>query len=264
MHLFFSPHPDDAVYSCGGRIAQLTRAGQPVTVYTFMAGAAPPEFRSTPFTDELFARWKLGDQPWIGRQAEDRAAVGSLGGSVVFGPHPDAVCRVSPQTGTALYPSGPAIFGERPPDDTLTVEGMAAALTAQIAVPPTAVYAPMGVGHHVDHQWVRDLALHLAGQYPQYAVYFYEEYPYMRGGRPEALKALRYFEARQVRLLRVRYVLDEEALARKIHASGLHRSQRDSFWADDAAMDADLRAYHAHTGGECYWRLVDRPASLTP
>jgi len=57
MHLFLSPHLDDAVYSCGGTIHQLTSQGTPVQILTFMAGDPPTPLPDTPITRDLHRRW---------------------------------------------------------------------------------------------------------------------------------------------------------------------------------------------------------------
>ena len=42
VHVFVSPHPDDAALSCGGRIASLRDRGELVAIVTVFSGAGAP------------------------------------------------------------------------------------------------------------------------------------------------------------------------------------------------------------------------------
>ncbi len=266
QHLYLSPHFDDAAFSCGGQIAQLARSGASVTIYTVMAGDPPLGFTPTAFTDELHARWKRGmqaEQALAARRAEDQAAAAVLGAALHFGSFADGIYRVSAESGEALYPTVEAIFGAIHPDDPATPEALEAAFLQQFPhlAPNVTLYAPLGVGHHVDHQLVRAMALRLAARFCLTNTYFYEEYPYARDGRAVRLRAVSelaqamrahpaYFGLRAVPH---KVVIDEDALARKIAASACYESQIISFWADAAALTEEFRAYHALSEGElCY------------
>lgn len=255
MYLFLSPHFDDVAFSCGGLVNRLVGEGRPVLIYTVMAGI-PAAYTPSPITEELHARWGIGATPEravLSRRAEDTDAATALGASIAFGAVPDCVYRVHPAEGTPLYPAGKSIFAAIHPADPATPQGIAAMIRAEIHERPTALYAPLGVGNHVDHQLVRAAARLLADDFPEGPSYFYEEYPYMREGRAAAVRALTAFNQP---MLRVSHPTAEKHLAAKIAASARYRSQIGSFWADAAALDADLRAYHAAAGGEAVWRLI--------
>ncbi|PJF42715.1 MAG: hypothetical protein CUN50_02975 [Candidatus Thermofonsia Clade 1 bacterium] len=270
QHIYLSPHCDDAVFSCGGQIAQLRRSSAAVTIYTVMAGDPPAGFTPTAFTDELHARWQGGlsaEQALATRRAEDQAAAQRLGAALVFGSHADAVYRVSTATGAPLYTSREAIFGEIHPEDSATPEALAQAFCAAFPqlTPEVTLYAPLGVGHHVDHQLVRAMALRLAAQFQLREVYFYEEFPYARDGLKARLRAVSELaqamrahpEHFGLRAVLHKVVLDEEALNSKIAASACYRSQISSFWADQVELERAFREQHAHSGGElCYRPLL--------
>jgi hypothetical protein len=108
------------------------------------------------------------------------------------------------------------------------------------------VYAPLGIGHHVDHkivhQWVRGWKLPSAnGRY-------YEDYPYVADT-----------ESAQKRLAELPgWICHTEkiapaALQAKIEAVACHRSQIGSFWVDTAAMSEALTDQIREAGGERYW-----------
>lgn len=279
MHLFLSPHADDAVFSCGGWIATLVRSGENVMIYTVMAGHPPELFHPTAFTDAMHARWGLGpdaDSVVAHRHDEDAAAAWALGARIAFGPFPDAPYRVNPATGAALY-GGDAtaedgvgqgsIFGAVHPDDPLDPRAMATAIAQSLLTAegapgtiPTALYAPLGVGQHVDHQLCRDMGLALAERFPQAELHFYEEYPYTRHGESAIQQALQALSAKGVVLAPVRRLPDADAVEAKIRASACYRSQIGIYWADEAALAEDLRSISIQSGGEAYWHLTSGTA----
>jgi hypothetical protein len=97
MHwIYLSPHFDDAVLSCGGLIAQQTRQGDTVEVWTLCAGDLPPG-PYTAFVEELHARWETAENTVVLRREEDRLACARLGATLRHFPIPDSVYRRSPQ-----------------------------------------------------------------------------------------------------------------------------------------------------------------------
>ncbi len=95
MHwIYFSPHFDDAVYSCGGLIAHQTRQGHTVEVWT-LCGGDLPRGPYTAFIEELHARWGTAEGAVALRRAEDRLACGRLRAAPRHFPIPDCVYRRS-------------------------------------------------------------------------------------------------------------------------------------------------------------------------
>ena len=185
--LFLSPHLDDAVLSCGGHIHRRSAAGERVTVVTVFAGA--PTGAPTALAAELHALWGLPADPreaTAARRAEDDAALHVLGAAKVHWDLVDAVYRVAPTPGastgttypTAIYPSLRSLYA---PGSVATSEP---ALLEQIAdrlraLPPASrLFAPLGVGRHVDHVLVR-AAVDRAFPGDE-RLRFYEELPYAK------------------------------------------------------------------------------------
>jgi len=152
--IYLSPHLDDAILSCGGRIWQQAQVGESVLVVTIFAAAPAPDIRLSPFAQELHTQWgHLTDAVSI-RQEEDMAALTLLGAEAMHWPYQDCIYRQT-ASGSFPYASYEALWGEvHPTDNELVAE-----LTARLAALPLAqggtIYAPLGVGHHVDHQIVR-------------------------------------------------------------------------------------------------------------
>jgi len=261
MDLFLAPHFDDAVLSCGGTIHKLTAAGEYVTVLTAMGGSPEPgRIPDTPIVRELHARWEQGNDPVKARVQEDEDAVGGLGAValhlVVW---TDCIYRMA-RGGKPLYPTNEAIFGDVASDDPAAK--LLPTVVPPLATSPRYVYAPMGVGHHVDHQIVRDWGIALKKQNPSIALKFYEEYPYMQD-KAAGERALSFFSTRQFPLqLKIDMVqLTEADVAAKLQAISLYKTQISSFWDSTETMDKVTRQAMNEAGGgqpgERYWSVMD-------
>ncbi|MCA0456892.1 MAG: PIG-L family deacetylase [Chloroflexi bacterium] len=256
-HLFLSPHFDDAVLSCGGTIQQLVAQGESVEVRTIMAGL-PHKLPDSPFVHELHARWQAGESPVRTRIREDELAVGHLGAACTrLSFWLDCIYRVT-RSGTILYPDGKAIFAEIHPED-VAAQLLPTVVLSALEIPEV-IYAPLGAGHHIDHQIVRNWAINLKHDTPWVALKFYEEYPYTED--PQAVnRAMSFFNENDLSLgLRPETVtLDEAAVQAKIEAIGFYTSQISSFWPDLQLMDSVVRQSLLRTGegtyAERYWEL---------
>jgi LmbE family N-acetylglucosaminyl deacetylase len=252
-HLFLSPHMDDAVLSCGGLIYQLTQAGEAVTVISVMAGDVPPDVAISPFIEEHFRRWKLWPDPVSGRKTEDTHAVRSLGADLRFGDIPDALYRTDGQ-GVPLCPDLVTLFGDINPRDPV-LEQMHK-ITDWLD-PAATVYAPLGAGHHVDHQLVRNAVIHWLPTQPEVAVFFYEEYPYSAEGT-DAIQAARHALGEPT--VSVVHYVSDLALAAKIRAIACYQSQISTFWDDVPVMGRSVWKYADQVGqgrrAERLWQLV--------
>lgn len=231
--VFLSAHLDDAVYSCGGLIARQTSAGEKVLILTVCAGDAPGPLSA--FARQLHARWNLPRDPVLHRREEDLAACTLLGAEALHGTIPDAVYRLDP-SGAPRYPDEAAIFAELHPHERRLAGGIAAWLDVHLQNHDV-VYAPLGLGGHVDHVLVRKAAERL--RKPIY----YPDYPYAGEGvslpsdipMPQGLEEV-------VRLT----PLEIHAW---VQAALCYTSQLSTFWSSPAAMEAAFRSYHESAGG---------------
>lgn len=162
-----SPHLDDAVLSIGGLIGREVAGGARVEVWTcFTAG---PPLESIPAARRVFGDYSI-------RRAEDERALAVLGaGRRLLDLH-ERIWR-EPALASTLHvfhtPPREAEFSELP-----AIRARIAALLDRDAL----IYAPLAVGHHVDHVEValaviRELLVRRAFD----RVRFYED-PYALGG----------------------------------------------------------------------------------
>ncbi|GAA0911501.1 PIG-L deacetylase family protein [Streptomyces thermoalcalitolerans] len=206
-HLVVSPHPDDAVWSLGGRLARWVARGIPVTVVTVFdgpePGAAPasgsgpeeapdaagpygtrrqarpllrrhPSAPGSPPPDDPDA-WRYVARPAV-RRHEDRAALGELGVEHVSLGFTDAALRTT--NGRYRYRSAPRVFAARHPDDD-DLPGAIRDSLRPLCPPGTRVHGPLAAGRHVDHVVSRAAVELLA--VPGTA--WYEDFPYLLRSR---------------------------------------------------------------------------------
>ncbi|HEY0069599.1 MAG TPA: hypothetical protein VGE04_06480, partial [Chloroflexia bacterium] len=95
--------------------------------------------------------------------------------------------------------------------------------------------APLGVGHHVDHQLVFRAARRLG---PRFGVLYYEDYPYAarQGGLDRRLQELNM--PAQPRLTPI-----SELIGLKIAAIARYKSQLDVLFGSSEAMPGAVRDY---------------------
>ncbi|MEA3337941.1 MAG: PIG-L family deacetylase [Chloroflexota bacterium] len=175
QHIYLSPHFDDVVLSCGGQIAQRTLEGKTVIVSTVFAGV-PGQKTLSPFARAIHSQPGAPQDSVEGRRKENQDALDILQAAWRPGLYLDCVYRKNAQGKRWLYDSEEAIYGPVAAEESeLAME--LAQVFASLAPAPTdcVLYASLAIGHHVDHQLVRDAALILHNQ--DYNVLFYEDYP---------------------------------------------------------------------------------------
>lgn len=178
QHIYLSPHYDDAALSCGGTIHRQTQAGEPVLVVTVCAAPPPADASSSPFTQAMHAIWGDSSNIITVRRAEDQAAMKILGADYVWLDFTDCIYRGHSPNGPWFYNNNDELFGKIHPDDNGLVDQIVESLNRQPGITENStIYAPLTVGHHVDHQLVHAAARQLYDQ--GRTVMFYEDYPYV-------------------------------------------------------------------------------------
>jgi LmbE family N-acetylglucosaminyl deacetylase len=177
-----SPHLDDAVLSCGALLGHLAPR-HPVTVVSVFTTAAPRPW-SLPARRALRAVGTGDAEELFGlRRAEDLEVLGGLGVTAVHLGFTDALFRRS--------------AGRRPAYRTFrfdALRGRVAACDAGLAAEVGAragqvaracgagvVFAPLGIGRHVDHLITRRAAAELTAP-----IVYYSDFPYSRTLGPDA------------------------------------------------------------------------------
>jgi LmbE family N-acetylglucosaminyl deacetylase len=152
--LYLSPHLDDVVFSCAGKILQDVASGSNVTIATVFSSGS-----------------KQVSEEYGARKVEDKRAVEMLGAQCAWLEFPDAPFR------SGFYNSFRRIILERDVEDSLeyvirlrrAIEDLAVSLGAE------EIHAPLGIGTHIDHRLVFEAASNLSGR----SITYYEERPYV-------------------------------------------------------------------------------------
>ena len=249
-HIVLSPHLDDAPLSCGGAIYQWAAAGKPVLVLTLMTGD-PPAGPHSPFAEYQHSVWGVtARQAFAARRAEEAAALERLGANMNHLGYLDCIYRGDGEV--VFYTSNEAIFGAVHPADASLVETLVRDLATlgPLLTPEAAIYAPLAIGNHIDHQLLRRAAERWRGR----DLLFYEDYPYAQRVEADALETQRLGAQFAIRPSRpVQVPLTDEAMQAKIDAIGLYRSQIGILFGDHAQMEADVRAFGRHSAGGNGW-----------
>ena len=243
--IFLAPHLDDAALSCGGQIAGLTRAGRRVLVVTVMAGDPPTDVEND-YIRSLHSRWELERDATAQRRAEDRAACALLGADYLHWPFADCIYRLDPVAGQPLYLSDDDIFGDVHPAEQPLVAEIADLLRTLPAA--RQLYAPLTIGHHVDHLLVAEAARLAFGD----DLLFYEDYPYAQ--QPGKLAAV--IGEPPAGWQPTVAPLATADLAAKIEAILAFRSQLSTFFTARADLERQVRGYAKRVGGERVWKRV--------
>lgn len=254
VHLYLSPHLDDAVYSAGGLLHKQAQAGARVVVVTVCTGN-PPAGPLSPFAQAVHARWAeaVDGGPALPaapaevtalRRQEDLEALGALGVEAVHLDVPDCLYRLNPSTQWPLYASETALFGSLHPSESGLVRRVATKLNTLLrGFGRHHLYVPLGLGQHVDHQLTRKAAESLGGIYA-----YYEDFPYVarEGERWPNLRSP-LLEGRPLAPELAR--LTEPDLDAWIDGVARYASQLTTFWPDRAALAAAVMHFSERTGG---------------
>ena len=140
--LAISPHLDDAVFSAGGTLAELARAGWRVIVATVFT-ASVPDPQGFALACQLDKGLSADIDYMALRRDEDAAACAAIGAEPLWLPFPEA-----PHRG---YASAIDLFAGMRGDDRI-VEKIGPALQDLIrSLAPDEIFAPQAIGAHVDH-----------------------------------------------------------------------------------------------------------------
>lgn len=180
-HIYLQPHFDDAALSCGGAVALQVKTGQRVLIVTVFGGVPAAGTTLSAFAQQVQQqKMSLGLDPAEAvrqRRAEDARAADVLGADTLWLDYQEALYRGSPPH----YQSEEALFGTVTTGDMNLDEELGGVFLAlHERAPMAAIYAPLGIGHHVDHQLCCSAADRLAQR--KINVKFYEDFPYIAQG----------------------------------------------------------------------------------
>ncbi len=249
--VYLSPHLDDAALSCGGLIRQQVRHGIRPLVITCCAGV--PDYHAlSPFAVEQHHRWGQPMDSVERRRCEDAAAMIYLGAEYQHWSYLDCIYRRHRDSSEFFYASEAALFSEVRSEEHNLINELAMRLATFLPADVTLIYAPLAVGHHVDHQLVFQAALKLRSG--GFQVQFYEDYPYAEDGQ-KLILALQQWASPPLPTVQI---LSGEELEAKIAAIRLYRSQFGVLFGGESFVATRIKSYALTAGadrgyGERYW-----------
>jgi LmbE family N-acetylglucosaminyl deacetylase len=171
-HVYLQPHFDDIALSSGGTAALQSATGQRTLIVTAFGGIPAAGLTLSPLAQQNHQRMGLGldaAEAVRRRREEDAAATAKLGADTLWLDYIDAMYRGTP----AFYQTEESLFG------TVNAGDQLASIFLNISerAPLAAFYAPLGIGHHVDHQLCCSAADRLVQR--KLNVKFFEDFPYV-------------------------------------------------------------------------------------
>lgn len=272
-HIVLSPHYDDMALSIGATMARIASAGREV-LDLIVFGTDPAGIPLHDFARHHHDAWGVSASEAIAsRRREEEAAVAILGATFGNLPFHDAIYRGDHYTSDEALFGAPAIAESDLPQAIATA---AAAVARSMAGPEhrpddrrVRFYAPLAIGHHVDHQLVFQAAITLSVL--GYVVWMYEDLPYSMIGS-NRMDRLAEIEASRIAVEPAAAVPVDTSWTRKMEAVFAYPSQLETVFSNYAGVAATptaigqaLSAYHAQIGGgdrvERFWRFGKTPGT---
>ena len=162
-HVFLSPHPDDAVWSCGGLIDLLNKNHYPIMIITIFDG----EPATLPPQTSLDA-WRVIARPQL-RRMENKKAIGRLNAEHLSLNFVDGALR---NDGASFSYTLNTLFHDPAGEEDL--KHSIRQRLQEVLRSGDLVYAPLASGNHLDHHVVRSA---ITGCIEQKIAY-YDDFPY--------------------------------------------------------------------------------------
>ena len=238
--IFLSSHLDDAALSCGGLIAERTRMGDPVEIWTICAGDPPPGPLPT-FAQSLHKRWGTSRDAAVARRLEDQQSCQRLGAAARHFAIPDCIYRRVPPAGDPLISTNDDLFQPFPDSQHSLVDSLRDQLANALPL-KSLVVSPLALGNHIDHQLVRRAAERLGRP-----LLYYADYPYTVQASSDLEQSIHpgwqtYTQA-----------ISPDGLRAWQAAVAAHRSQISTFWDSVSEMEAAVQSYYEAGGGCKLW-----------
>ena len=234
--IFLSPHLDDAALSCGGLIAERTRMGDPVEIWTICAGDPPPGPLPA-FAQSLHKRWGTRRNATAVRRSEDLQSCQRLGATAHHLAIPDCIYRRIPLSGDPLISINDDLFQPFPDSQRPLVDSLRDQVADALPL-KSQVVSPLALGNHIDHQLVRRAAEQLGRP-----LLYYADYPYTVQASSDLAQSIHP---------------DWQTFTQAISPGGLrawqkavaaHSSQISTFWESVSEMEAAIQSYLEAGGG---------------
>lgn len=233
--IFFSPHLDDAILSCGSLLLQLKKFRKDVTVITvFTKAAASPPYPPQAWEFLAACGYSDADSLFVDRKLEDAKAMKYLGAKKVHWDYNDATWRKTIKN-QFVYKNSPVQFSGKLAREDLPllhelVEKMKKFVKLQNS--NTIYLGPLGVGGHADHVLVREAMKRLT-----ISKLFWEDYPYNNVW----INKIKFLE-----ILKYKLLFEEEWLKEKAQMIKMYKTQVPTLFPDNTIPKRKEKYYTAN------------------
>jgi len=238
--IYLSPHLDDAIYSCGGRIWQDVQRGDDVEIWTIFAGDTPADL--TPFARELHTRWGAGPEAVSQRREEDRAACRILGASHRHLAFPDCIYRRFADNGEPVIRTNEDLFKPVHPGEAGLVQQIRDEVLC-LNPERLPVFCPLGIGGHLDHRITR-----AAAEATGLPLVYYADFPYAAEASIDIAPFIPLTSKPES------YRLDDASIEKWADSVEAYSSQLSSFWSSAGEMRSAIRSYAQKVPGRTLWK----------
>lgn len=206
MKLFYiSPHFDDVIASCGGKIYQDYLNEDDVTIITIFSKAKTPYSN---YAKSLHKYWNLKD-PINDRTIENNTACQILNAKTINLNYLDAIYRTN--NNIYLYQEDGDIFKDINKYD-YNLKELIEGDILKVIEEDCILYFPLGIGNHIDHTISHQVGLSLKNK--GYRVIFYKDFSYVGKLSKECQK-----------LKKIEFIMDNDILSKKCESVSKYRSQ---------------------------------------
>lgn len=252
VDLYISPHLDDVVLSCGGRLAAGRREGRSAVVVSVFAAPIPCD-QVPQFARNYHEIMGIGSDPFL-RQREDREALRLLGAQPIHLGHLDCIYRTRPDGLPAVTHEREIFLFDMAEEEDLLQAVSDDLYGPIISVDADRVVLPLALGWHRDHVLTRRAAERALGRAGQHIdVRYFEDVPYVIQAPDDVMDAARGMRSEA-------FPLTAAELDARLAAISCYGSQRDILWHQGQGLGQAI-CDHVHRVGdgiptERYWHHV--------
>ncbi|MGV7962789.1 PIG-L family deacetylase [Photorhabdus tasmaniensis] len=242
IHLFLSPHLDDVALSAGGLIYKLISENQKVVILTFFTEHdqyLTSHYLDSVNNDNMNSFTKLYSK----RVNEDIAFCKKLSAIPIHGKILDCIYRVD-QCGEPIYKHSAMIYSGLVHKSDYASDMAEDLINKTLSnYQPDYIYAPLGIGRHVDHIIINNLAYNIKGS-RNFKILLYEDFPYVLGKYPTINP-----DSLESALLRnnkfdKNAILVDIDLKEKMQNILFYESQLESLFDNKSNLSISLKEYH--------------------
>jgi len=238
--IFFSPHIDDVVLSCGGLISKLEEKEiLVVTIFSDYSGEIYSRHAKC-YLNSL--KFDNANEYFNSRKKEEKLAAKILDFDFEWLDFPEAIFRFKKKLifNNFFYTKTSKLFGSVSREDKKImpfIRNKIKRILKTYSNTRSKLYFPLGIGNHIDHQILNEIGM----DFQKNEIFFYEDFPYCS----EVKNFGRHLKSKKV-------FLSEKDLKTKLKAITAYKSQLKPLFKDTKTLRNIFVKFYKN-GFERYW-----------